>query len=73
MTTGINLRNVRKITSQLIRAGYVIRIKSNTGRAGEYAVFRLVRNTGPLLPVCREQCLYDPNIKREVGYVYQVK
>lgn len=59
----------RKFTQALERFEYLTQARANvSGRKGSFAVWRLVKNTGPYAPVIRREGrgIYDPNLDKEI-------
>lgn len=49
---GVTESNVQSYVSRLFRAGYLSKVKRNRrGYCGEYQQYRLVKDTGPIMPV----------------------
>lgn len=65
-TAAINYDNLRRFVAKLEAGGYLVRVSSNvSGHAGSYNQYRLVRNSGPKVPVTGlDGRVYDPNLDR---------
>ena len=68
-TASINLDNLRRFILRLEAAGYIRRVREKmNGHAGSYNVYRLVRNSGPKVPVLwNDGGVYDPNLDQLFG------
>jgi len=67
--TGLTETNAAKFIRTLRRAGYLrVTQEHVSGRSGSYDVFQLIRDTGPLCPVCwGDGQVYDLNTKQTFG------
>ncbi|MGL5028453.1 MAG: hypothetical protein ACRC6P_21135 [Shewanella oncorhynchi] len=74
-TTGINVGQIRTYCSLLMRFGYVRLVVAVPNhlppkeRIGQYATYRLIKDTGPIAPK-RLGChvLYDGNLNQEIQH-----
>jgi hypothetical protein len=66
---GLSQTNADKYIRALLRAGYLrVAQEHVSGRPGSYLIFQLVRDTGPLCPVCwKNGQVYDQNNKQTYG------
>lgn len=65
--------NVQKYLRALARAGYLrLERPKRNGRVDGHAIWRLLRNSGPLCPIVRqgEDGVYDPNSDQIYPYPY---
>ncbi len=66
-TSEATVANVGHMVRALIAVGYVRCVKASSGEAGEYAVYALMRDTGPHAPRLRDAGgIYDLNLQQEV-------
>lgn len=65
-TADVSLDNLRRFLLKLEGAGYLRRVQTNvSGRAGSRIIYRLVRNSGPKVPITYNNGrVYDPNLDR---------
>lgn len=65
-TTEIPYKSAQTFVERLARTGFVWCVrKNNRGRPGSYAVFQLIRDSGPTAPICRHNGqVYDPNLNQ---------
>lgn len=68
-TAEVSLSSAHAFCNLLIKFGYVRQIRANPtnlslqDRAGQYAVYRLVKDTGPIAPKKQDIFLFDANLK----------
>lgn len=70
MTADVRRDNANHYVLSLARAGFVQKIHPNqNGKAGSFALWRLIHDTGPEAPIpCAHRTgLYDPNTKKTHG------
>lgn len=61
------LRSTRKYINALIRVGYVRMVKATTGSVGDYSIYQLLKDTGPLAPrIHNDGSVLDPNLGGDV-------
>lgn len=66
MTSDVSTSNARHYVKALTAAGYLRKVSENhSGRAGSFAVWHLMRDTGPKAPILRRdrRSIFDPNTK----------
>jgi hypothetical protein len=62
-TTETGVRPARAYIVGLVKAGYIQVERQTTYEVGDYTIYRLVKNTGPLAPRLRNDgTVYDPNL-----------
>lgn len=70
MTADVSVSNARHYLRALELCGFVRLVQANkSGRAGSFARWHLVKDTGPKAPILRRDrlSLYDPNTQQTYG------
>ena len=73
-TAEVSMSTARTYCNLLMKFGYVRQVKArpnhlpNQQRIGEYAGFRLVKDTGPLAPKRQKGALFDANLNKEIQH-----
>lgn len=73
-TAEVSMSTARVYTNFLIKFGYVRMVRGRSDhlptaeRAGVYAVYRLIKDTGPIAPKRRYKVLFDANLNKEIHY-----
>lgn len=59
--------NARRYIWMLTTEGYIRNVGANDAhrKPGREALYKLIRNTGPLAPKLKDGAFYDPNIRKE--------
>ena len=70
MAASVSRKNAQSFIRALEKAGYLRRVRAHeSGKAGSFADWRLIRDTGPECPILRRDrnSVYDPNTKVVYG------
>lgn len=67
VTTECGRGSVQDMNTALVKVGYVRLVQAHQpGVPGMHAIYKLIRNTGPLAPRLRDVSIFDVNLQVEV-------